>query len=367
MAIPSRARPLLIVVALLLLLGLIQPTAPAASMVPSSVEAVEASRGDAPRWSAPQRIGTSRWALRAVTCASKRFCALLGPGSTRSRTGFYVLRPRSGWSLFADGGIFNLLYSVDCVTNGGGGVLCVGVGGKRTLTDDQTLVEPVLATFDGTSWTEVPVDIDRQAVFYSVSCASAEFCMISGSRGAIDGGYPNDLSTWALRSSVLSEATFVADGPTDDDGWYAEVSCSSSTFCGMTSHYPEGRAWVFDGTRWRASRVAAYHFADVSCPRDNFCLAVSNGYRYLYRDGRWKLRQIQAGAHFVAASCVSPRFCVVLDSRGAAYAGRPKTLGTRARLLPHTDVNAFEYRSASCVASDWCVVGARGSRVFTYR
>jgi hypothetical protein len=256
----------------------------------------------------------------------------------------------AGWTIVPTpvpvGPTESLLRSVSCVS----AQACMAVGftddGHPAVNGEAVAIGSLAESWNGSSWTQVPTPASAGAnpELYTVSCASAAFCVAVGHTG----------------TNAVTNATVFDD--------YAE---------------PGSRAIVetWNGTAWTvqpnpAAALPASTLGGVSCRSDSFCIAVGasraqareRALAEVWNGTSWKLqtppRIAGQGAHLQAVSCV-PGSCQAVGF----YLPRPEDPlllaerwdGSRWSVDPPGNNLAPEPNGVSCVSRSFCLaVGAGG-------
>jgi putative hemolysin len=189
-----------------------------------------------------------------------------------------------------------------------------------------------LATYNGTRWTAVkPFDANN---LWSVNCPSAKFCAAVGS-GSLDGGTPFAAfngKTWTARASVR-----YAHGKGAGDGIVPALSCTSATFCAMSTLNLANDVGVttFNGKTWtlktlfRGDNTTTVVVSGLSCaPGGKACVAaLTNGRIFTFDGTDWSgpgnsgRVNLEYGGVDVAVSCASPKFCAAAQGNGYVSIG----------------------------------------------
>ncbi len=167
-----------------------------------------------------------------------------------------------------------LLTDLSCPTSN----WCMAVGGA---TDATAITHPISRVFDGASWTDIAIPSPGgiSAVYSSVSCVSASWCMAVGSFNASGPDVATIAATWngSSWSSVATPKRIVGASP-------SSVACLSTTNCtaigswfyrGGSNHFLVMR---WDGAAWRSTpaghRRGEMFMSHVSCVGTTMCVAV---------------------------------------------------------------------------------------------
>jgi hypothetical protein len=120
--------------------------------------------------------------------------------------------------------------------------------------------------WNGQAWTQ-PNDADAQGQLNSVSCASAAFCVIVDSNGAV--------LTWngqgfGAPQTIASEPPLNGTNASGLTG----VSCPTPTFCRAVDSI--GRVFGWNGSTWSSGTLIddGRALSAISCPTTTYCVAV---------------------------------------------------------------------------------------------
>ncbi len=291
----------------------------------------------------------------------------------------------------------SLLRSVSCVS----AQACMAVGftddGHPAVYGEAVNIGSLAESWNGSSWTQVPTPASAGAnpELYSVSCASAVFCVAVGHTGgdsAENATVFDDVAEPASRAIVETwngTAWTVQPNPAAalPGSTLGGVSCRSASFCmavGASDVQARGRALaeVWNGTSWKlqtpppiAGRGA--HLQAVSCVPGS-CQAVGT---YLppanalppadvlplaerWDGSRWSVQHpsikgVEYGLSGV--SCVSRSFCLAVGSVGAragptvAPPFAERWNGSRWTVVTSGLPKHGELHGVSCVTSAFCL------------
>jgi hypothetical protein len=307
-------------------------------------------------WSAPVKVDSADSAgLINVSCVSGPFCVAIdamGNAFTYS-SGSWSSATDIDTTIVNGNTALNSLQSVSCATP----TFCVAGDSKANVM-----------VFNGTSWSAPQsVDPNSGAGFFSVSCPTTSFCMaIDGAANAISfngstwsAAQPVDPNSSELSSELTSvscaTATFCValDGADhsiayDGSSWgqpqtlnttggqqpvVPYVSCASTTLCVGAGSINDTSEYLvtYDGSTW-SSPVPAQSSPDeyiaVSCASGPFCMVLeAAGHDVTYDGSTWSGRQqvepLTEAALPTAVACASASFCIVVDSAGNALTSTP--------------------------------------------
>jgi len=387
----------------------------------------------------PSRAGTS--GLAGVSCLSASSCTAVGSGSTSATAASKTLVETwngTTWSIVASPnnttGKPNYLTAVSCVTasfcvaggsqaeswNGStwsivsglgtyaggaglGGVSCLSASSCLVAgwnRDAETVQHPVAYSWDGTTWSAVPVP--QHQVFTDalsgVSCPSASFCAAVGSNtDSLPGGMPRTLaeswngSTW---SAVPSPNHFQSG--TENYSMLDAVSCLSASSCTAVGTWytaektPQTLVESWNGSKWSlmpspdaGGTSDTNLLAGVSCVSASSCTAVGSYYPSIFNQQAKPLVESWNGAKWsvvpspvdgsasslAAVSCVSASSCTAVGSFiGTEDEPQPLveswngTTWSIASSPSPSDENPSDLDGASCLSASSCTaVGYSGN------
>jgi hypothetical protein len=175
----------------------------------------------------------------------------------------------------------------------------------------------------------VAVDDNGNAIFYrdgtwgkptvaasgdslsSLSCASESFCVAAG---------PGAGGSLIYRGGTWSAVPVVIGGGGNGS---PEVSCPTASFCAALGQ-DGASVETFDGASWSGpvdigvNLAAGYSLQAISCVSSRFCVVVdAAGTAYLFNGTSWTVTsRVDTLSAFASVSCVSPSFCVAVDQLG---------------------------------------------------
>jgi hypothetical protein len=156
-------------------------------------------------------------------------------------------------------------------------------------------------TFDGTSWQQTAT-LDEPHALSGVSCESETFCVAIGSRYT----FAFDGTTWVRELIEPIKRTV----------HLSSVSCVSANFCLVADQ--AGRVWTYDGNEWSAPAWAmskgGYHLA--ACANAHLCVMVTiHGFASEYDGATWSTRhQLQTPFRYTyGVACGPGTFCTAVD------------------------------------------------------
>lgn len=135
---------------------------------------------------------------------------------------------------------------------------------------------PMLAHWDGSTYTALPLPIDPSVQGYAstVSCPASNSCMAAA--GSIVLRW--DGATWTRVTTPATPA---------GDVWVHDVTCTSGRHCIAVGADPAGNAatMLWDGTTWSAVQAPPFVPLQVACDGTNWCMAVGSTAYYPYSVG----------------------------------------------------------------------------------
>jgi hypothetical protein len=220
--------------------------------------------------------GTGGYDLNGVTCTSATACTAVGVygrwtlalawnGTTWSRQSTHYLNT----------GTFSTLNGVSCLS----ATACTAVG---FYADGSESSSPLVASWNGTSWSVQPSPIAMHSELSAVSCTSANACTAVGSDGATTTALTFaetwNGTSWTVQTTPNPAAARQAQ--------LSGVSCTSAKVCIAVGEYwnsagtPETLAESWNGLRWSVQTTPGqpgYAYLNaVSCASASACTAVGN-------------------------------------------------------------------------------------------
>lgn len=228
-------------------------------------------------------------------------------------------------------------------------VSCASARWCMATSDDDNSIASIdlAATWVAGTWSAATV---FDAFLYSLSCASASFCAVTGYAG-----YYTDATVASVFNGSTWSMPVAVDWGTTEQG--ASVSCPAVNFCVLADD--AGDVMSYNGTTWSAPQKIDPNASPnqaglqkVSCPAANFCLALdSQGNAYTYQNGTWSAPTPIGAANSRAVACASPAFCVVGDGQQAiTYAN-----GTWSAPVPVPGLASID--SLACPSESFCLAG----------
>ncbi len=225
--------------------------------------------------------------LADVSCASRTFC--MAVGSHKSET---LAESWNGtaWSIDPSpnptGVSGSSLSGVSCISS----IDCTAVGGSGNASTN----EPLIESWDGTSWSIVPSPIPGTGPangLASVSCTSPSFCMAAGIYNPPSGGTGTLIESWNGTAWSVVPSPNHRTGDNSLNG----VSCLSPTSCIAVGSYDKNETQYvatlvesWNGSLWsivpspnpyaNQFEVAGDNLSGVSCISSTFCVAVGVAY-----------------------------------------------------------------------------------------
>jgi hypothetical protein len=296
-----------------------------ASLLAASVAAAPARLRFEPAGRLPGSSG-----LQQVSCAAPSSCVALAPD------GRAFVRKGSRWAPVARLG--------RPVGTQSGALTCSASAGCLALAGSQGTV----FSLHGTSWTGTNLGgaVDLRAV----GCSPSGFCAAIDALGnsfAASGG------AWVRTSG--------------DWGTVKSISCVSSTFC--MSAGPNGLSRS-SGSSWTMPETLglSHPLVSVSCPTESFCVAIdAGGHAVRWNGSRW-LRPVRLGnardsasPRFGAVTCATPTRCLVVTG------GRRLFVWTGSRWVAAAVPGQHAIVAASCSSPRSCILGDRDGRLLQAR
>jgi hypothetical protein len=275
------------------------------------------------------------------------------------------------------------LYGISCTST----TFCVAVGNVQTLSGNVT--EPVIATFDGNSWTFQDLDVSTPNAGYiltGVSCPSTSRCIAVGRVGS-GSDYSNALvetfdgTTWT--STLLANP---GDYPSDIAG-FTGVSCMDETDCIAVGFYStdvnedlQGFSEVMTSKGWNVSATPTLTGSNalfgVDCDSAS-CVAVgdqagqSQTLVEEYASKGWSVTAGGTPGDLRSVSCPAPGDCaavgytasyqpIVMTTTGNTWSAQSAT-------SPISDT--YNLQGLSCASTTTCVAagwGTSGGHLYGY-
>lgn len=249
-------------------------------------------------WSAKTQVlpqnGDEVRGFSDVSCPSTTFC--LGALTI----GGYAVYRSGTWTVVSGGPTW---YAVDCA----GATRCALVGDHEGSARAGFWNGTTVGSMSG------PSGFDR---LRSVSCPTATLCWAAGTT-----------SSGAVRVMRANGTTWSASTFASGSGYnVVEVSCTSGTFCMVTST-DGSRAWRWNGTSW--ARVAdttsnlIVNVESLSCSSPSSCQGVGiDGRVARWNGSTWSVTELtryvtpSMGARNRVIDCASASMCLVIDTKG---------------------------------------------------
>jgi hypothetical protein len=291
-------------------------------------------------WGAPRvvlpALNTSNPAITsAVSCASSKFCAVVGSNS--GNTSYAATFDGRSWSKAEE--ISPLSAQMD-------GISCVSPDFCMAISFYGTAF-----SYDGHGWSG-PVIVTPQVpdrVFLdSVSCASSTYCVAVTSDGS---EYTYDSGAWGQPTTIDSASPDLTS-----------VSCPAVRGCVAVT--AGGQAIVEDAGGWQGpvqadaypASVPGTYLASVSCAAPTTCLAVdSAGHSTSLRGGTWAAPLKFSAGRAVAVSCPPAGPCEEVDNTRNAVRTRKYAAGGWTRPV-RVDHGTGDPDSVACAAAGYCAI-----------
>jgi hypothetical protein len=235
------------------------------------------------------------------------------------------------------------LYGIACASQD----FCVVVDGTSAIN----------LTPAGERMTDLDPDLGQYGFWQSVSCSSADFCVVGGSLGKGHGSNTGAgiVSTWNGRT--WSRATIVSPAPRGRRiGLVEYLSCASAQLC--MAGDGEGRTSEWNGRRWSdpqylATSIGPHDGTSFSCPSVRFCMALDGlGEAFTWNGHRWSAAgKIEMNLAYGLVACISAHSCVEVDSGGYGDTWNGKSWAGRTLIDPPS----VSFQSISCLDSGVCV------------
>jgi hypothetical protein len=212
----------------------------------------------------------------------------------------------------------------------------------------------------------------------TVSCPEPGKCIVVGPSATI----------WTTGEAAAAPAswrpTSLAQGPGPTT--LSDVSCASDRMCAIAAISYSGsertvQALIsvdpFGATpHWMAAPISdpVFYPSKIRCPTEQRCIATDGNRTMILSvdsagNGTWRPgsgRPTVAEASLTGWSCPTASFCVAVDSKGDATAGRySESSGTFS--LTHTKVDPLPLTGVSCPSESFCLVVDNGGNVTSSR
>jgi len=227
-------------------------------------------------------------------------------------------------------------YSVSCASAS----FCVAVNGNGQVSYR-----------DSGNWT-APASLSVGGSIDAVSCSSSTFCVaLAGRNATVYNGH-----RWS-KARKISPA-----------GYTFKISCPTSTFCAAVgaSGIPGMKSAIvtFNGHSWTSYRTSTTgatndRLLGVSCSSSRFCVATNFDGQILTFDGtQWSANRTTGPTGLISVSCTAARFCMAVSISGGSMTSHS---GTWTAAKPITAFNKAAAYSVSCATATNCsVVGLSG-------
>jgi len=271
-------------------------------------------------WGTPTKPGGR--VLHHVECVSTAFCA------AASGDGYVAVRRGGAWTTPASLGSGISWFSLSCASAS----FCVTAGQDNT-SDGR------VARWNGTSWTKATRVEPSGSSAYAVSCTSTSFCMVTDGAGSY--------VRW--NGTRWTAPVFHGDG----EFQARDLSCTSASRCVA---YDAGLGVIrWDGTTWSARSTAGFGQANngaVDCASSSMCMTVEDHGRYR----RWNGTSWSAASTFdptsggiADLSCGSASRCLLTDTVRNARTWTGSTWSAPVAVANH-------WTEADCPTASWCLV-----------
>ena len=350
----------------------------AATLVLSVVLVSQSAMADSSGWSAIPGTTSESLTPQGVSCLpGSSQCVAVGNigGQAFAESNF-----SGSWQTMPSGtpspGSFyaSYLYGVSCTST----TFCVAVGNVQTLSGNVT--EPVIATFDGNTWTFQELDVSTPNAGYiltSVSCPSTSHCIAVGRVGS-GSDFSNGLvetfdgTTWT--SSLLATP---GDYPSEGAG-FTGVSCMDEADCVAVGFYStdanedlQGFSEVMTSNGWNVSATPVLTGSNalfgVDCDTAS-CVAVGDQAGQTqtlvedYASGAWSVTAGGTPGELRSVSCPAPGDCaavgytesyqpIVMTTTGGTWTAQSAT-------SPISDT--YNLQGLSCASTTTCVAAGWG-------
>jgi len=207
----------------------------------------------------------------------------------------------------------------------------------------------IVTEWTGSAW-GAPLYLDWvRGRLVSVSCPSAEDCLVVDSGGGLTRGHG---ASWSETVDIDAPAdrTLAAHSPN-----VRAIECPTSTDCLVVDG--AGQVVRYDGTSWQPPAPvsgAEAGFNDISCASVSFCLAVTMDGKALPYDGQHFGAPVAVSSSALTVSCApGATTCAVADSGGKVAVYRD---GTLTPLVQALDASSA---SVSCATVNYCLAATQ--------
>jgi hypothetical protein len=305
----------------------------------------------------PSPSGSYSEQLDAVSCPSATFCQAVGTGSTA----YADTWNGTSWTL------------TDLPAAADQAISCLSATFCEAVGDVDAVV------WNGATWTTQPVSAPtggNGVTLRAVSCVTDAFCEAAGA-------YYNSAGTQLTLAEAWRGTSWTGQRPASPVGAadleLNGISCTATTACAAVGSFvagqsgePEGLADGWNGTSWKAERVARLQgplgngLTAVSCVSPDQCEAVGSrsalgnttvSLAEMWNGTSWKMQPsaVPAGGatgYLSGVSCVSADFC---EAVGGAASAAELWNGTSwsTQLIPGSATSS--YTSVACTSADFCV------------
>jgi hypothetical protein len=210
--------------------------------------------------------------------------------------------------------------------------------------------------YRGTSWTKpVPVDpaLKGDDVLLGISCTYKGFCVTFNAQGDV---FVYNGQRWQGPSSLWSAGIYDAGA----------VACPASNFCVLENSH---RVYMYRAGHWTTG--PHLRATGVSCSSSSFCavssLSGTTSFVSLYRTKWGPARAVAHGAAMHSVSCASVRFCLAAGARlaGGHADGGGTAVTYRGHFWSHPEAIKSALTgptSVSCASGTFCAaVDAAGN------
>ncbi len=280
-------------------------------------------------WSRQVPLGTGN--RYTVSCPAANSCQAV------TDTGYAYAYRNGVWSKAAD--IYPAANDVHAQVTSADFITGLSCGGPSSCVAETA--EGNALTWNGAGWsapvtTGLPGISAAPSFIYSIattglSCPTVTYCLTAASLRDQPGAASWDGTSWSPAPAPPGELA----------NSFASVSCTSAQFCMIVGgvHATGDISATWDGSTWSAlanpaAAGAATGFDQVSCSSPALCVAFDagagvNGQQattsrgsgiFTWGNGTWSGPEvIDPDATFTAVSCSSARFCIAADSAGDVY------------------------------------------------
>ncbi len=209
------------------------------------------------------------------------------------------------------------------------------------------------------------IDSSYNPAFTSMSCSSQTYCL------AVDGSG----TTFTYNGSTWSSGVQIDNEVNGNGNQINSISCILNTTSCVAV---DSQGYAVSGTNGLrsapvlitgtgASTPGALSLNSVSCPSQNFCMAVdSNGNAFTYNGSVWSTAvAFDPSTNVKAVSCPSSNLCVAGDVNGYVFTYNGSSFGS-GKLVDTSGGNNYSVASISCPVPNFCMAIDQGGNALSF-